>query len=147
MNEYRGLWNGRRVDKNEWIVGYLIRDGCQAWIISRQDSSFMIYRVAPETLGECAGLCDKTGALIFEGDICTVAMSNIADDEYGVVKYDENEAVFIIDFDTYTINFCNNVNSSAVEIIGNIHDTPELLNATRRGHRQRRKSDRKENKL
>lgn len=28
---------------------------------------------------------------------------------------------------TYTINFCNNVNGSAVEVIGNIHDNPELL--------------------
>lgn len=134
MNENRGLWRGRSLRNKEWVTGYYVclNNKIHHIYIGRAESTieglFTIYdEVDPSTLGECAGLPDKNGKTIFEGDICTVAMSNISDDEYGIVVYDEDEAVFIIDFGTYTINFCNNVNSSAVEIVGNIHDNPELL--------------------
>lgn len=137
MDSLRGIWRGKRLDNNEWVNGYLIRDKHESFICnitSYYPVSFKPHIVAvhvdTETLGECIGLCDYNGTSIFEGDICTVAMSNIAEDEYGVVKYDESEAVFVVDFGTYTINFCNNVNGYAVEIIGNIHDNPELLRAT-----------------
>lgn len=96
-------------------------------MFATDDHGVNIAPVDPSTLGECTGLRDKNGKLIFEGDICIVSTPNIADDEFGVVKYDDDEAVFIIDFGTYTINFCDNINASAVEIIGNIHDNPELL--------------------
>lgn len=126
MDELRGLWRGKRVDTNAWITGDLMRgtDIIDCTEIAEHTGVGSRYDVIPETLGECTCLRDKNSTPIFEGDICTVAMANIADDEYGVVKYDEAAAVFIIDFGTYTINFCDNVNSSAVEIIGNIHDNP-----------------------
>lgn len=133
MNKYRGIWHGKRVDNGEWAEGHLIRPEFNpdvayiGHLFATDDHDIDVVQVDPATLGECSCVPDKNGKPIFDGDICTVAMSNIADDEYGVVRYDENEAVFIIDFGTYTINFCVNVNGSAVEVIGNIHDNPEWL--------------------
>lgn len=126
MNKNRGIWHAKRLDNGEWIEGYLVYNDLEAWIIPRDPMPYVTYVVDPETLGECTCLCDMNGKPIFEGDICAVVATNIADDEYGVIKYDD-EAVFLIDFGTYTINFCDNVNSSSVEVIGNVHDNPELL--------------------
>lgn len=138
MNETRGLWRGKRKlfhnyetgqDVLEWAFGCLVRSSNKTMIFVFDEKTTQMSgtEVNPSTLGECTGIPDKNKKLIFEWDICTVATSNIADDEYGVVRFDENEAVFVIDFGTYTINFCNNVNGSSVEVIGNIHDNPELL--------------------
>lgn len=135
INDLRGIWRGKRKDNGEWVQGSLLRSGngyidiipINNTIYENDFSDLCVskwYVVDPETLGECTGLTDTNGKFIFEGDICTVSIPNIADDEYGVVKFDENEAVFVIDYDTYTINFCDNINSSAAEVIGNIHDTP-----------------------
>ena len=134
-NDLRGLWRGKRKDNGRWIEGYLLRYGHRTCIYCAYKDYFISnskiivspFDVIFVTLGECTGLHDTNGKPIFEGDICTVATPNIGDDEYGVIEYDDNEAVFIVNFGTYTINFCNNINSSMVEIIGNIHDFPELL--------------------
>ncbi len=145
MNELRGLWRGKTLLKtnpeeafnNVWVRGDLIEANGKKYIHPKTNDVkvtdtdlgklIVMHEVIPSTLGECTCVPDMNGKPIFEGDICTVATSNIADDEYGVVKYDEDEAVFIIDFGTYTINFCDNINGSAVEDIGNIHDNPEFI--------------------
>lgn len=133
MNKYRGIWHGKRVDNGEWAEGYLIRPEFNpdvayiGYLFAMDDHDIDVVQIDPSTLGECSCVPDKNGKPIFDGDICTVVTTNIADDEYGVVKYDENEAVFIVDFGTYTISFCDNINGSAAEVIGNIHDNPELL--------------------
>lgn len=127
MNKYRGVWRGKGESGN-WYEGLLVYrsiDNTRA-IIHDERTNADVW-VDPSTLGECSCVPDGNSNMIFEGDICTVATPNIADDEYGVVRYDENEAVFIIDFGTYTINFCDNVNGSAVEVIGNIHDNDGML--------------------
>lgn len=130
MNETRGLWRGKVKDdmfpthNGEWVEGYY--NGLFTHQI-RHVVDKIYYDVIPSTLGECTGLTDRNGKLIFEGDICAVASPNIADDEYGVIKYDHDEAAFVIEFDGFTISFVVNINSSSVEIIGNIHDSPELL--------------------
>lgn len=128
MNKNRGIWHGKRLDNGEWVEGYLIRplfNPDAAYIghlFATDDHDTDVAQVDPETLGECSCIPDMNGKPIFEGDVCTVLSPNIGDDEYGLVRYDEDEAVFIIDFGTFTINFCDNVNGSAVEVIGSIHD-------------------------
>lgn len=131
MRENRGIWHAKCIDNGEWVKGVY---NCITNSITTFETLSTgtivetgIFDVDPSTLGECACVPDMNGKPIFEGDICTVVTPNIADDEYGVVKYDEDEAVFIIDFGTYTINFCNNVDGSSVEVIGNIHDNPEFI--------------------
>ena len=83
--------------------------------------------VIPETVGQYTGLNDKNNVKIFDGDIVTVENPNISDDEYGIVKFDNDGAMFIVEFDTFTVDFGNNIDGNRCEIIGNIFDNSELL--------------------
>lgn len=111
MNETRGLWHGKRIDNREWVEGYYVSNGEDLHYIITDE--FVQHLVDPSTLGECTGLTDKNGKLIFEGDIID------HNGEHYVIKYLEkymrfsptnHRAVFAV-FD-YTQS----------EIIGNIHD-------------------------
>lgn len=89
--------------------------------------------VIPETVGQYTGLTDKNGKKIFEGDI--VRHHNDCPDseskEKGVVFWDEkycswrrtsNGAFHHGIVDTYRMS-----HNCVYEVIGNIHDNPELL--------------------
>lgn len=125
MSKDRGIWRGKRIDNNEWIEGYLIRDKHGSFICnitSYYPVSFkpniVAVQVDPETLGECTCSPDKNGKAIFEGDIV----------EYRGVCYK-------IEYLEHHIRFSANkpgtvfaiFNYTQSEIIGNIHDNPELL--------------------
>ena len=115
------LFRGKADD--EWVYGDLGRLKNAITITKR--NFIYPYIVMPETVGQFTGLTDKNGVKIFEGDIVTVP--NISDDEYGIVKFDNDGAMFIVEFDTFTVDFGNNIDSNQCKIIGNIFDNPELL--------------------
>ena len=78
--------------------------------------------VNPDTVGQYTGLTDKKGAKIFEGDI----LCNERGICYGgcysaVVKYNNGEFMAEGFVNFYAVDFC------VLEVIGNIHDNPELL--------------------
>lgn len=124
------LFRGKRVDNGEWVNGYLVKKidplytDIETHCILHQERdncgclmSLMTWtRVDVETVGQYTGLNDKNGVKIFEGDIVTIENPNISDDEYGIVK-----------FDTFTVDFGNNIDGNQCEIIGNIFDNSELL--------------------
>ena len=89
--------------------------------------------VDPATVGQYTGLTDKNGKKIFERDICRVCLDPEICTAY--VEYDERTASFNL---RYNYEQCNTfldmqlaVNRVGdrvwVEVIGNIHDNPELL--------------------
>ena len=114
------LFRGKRRNYNEWVYGnycgaeYSVDRGLEHLIIPipRNSSSAM---VIPETVGQCTGLTDKNGKKIFEGDI--VALGTIRTHE---VKY--NNGSFYMDGTAIPIRHIYKF-----EVIGNIHDNPELL--------------------
>ncbi|MNI69316.1 hypothetical protein D3C73_1250540 [compost metagenome] len=57
------------------------------------------YRVDPETVGQCTDKMDKNKKLIWSGDKVDY------NGETGTVKWCTEDAMFIIDFDTWQINF------------------------------------------
>ena len=78
MNE-RFLCKGKQKDNGAWIEGYLIQ-GNKTYIVTTEAINYMVVstsymasielvEVIPETVGQCTGLEDKNGKLIFEGDI------------------------------------------------------------------------------
>lgn len=76
--------------------------------------------VNPETVGQYAGLKDKNGTKIFEGDIILLR----GDEEPYQVVFDESC------FHVYDSSVCyvmNNFYDYEMEVIGNIYDNPELL--------------------
>lgn len=128
------LFRGKRIDNGEWIYGYYCptpfsRFPCKSSIYAVDTINYHWcgIEVIPETAGQFTGLTDKNSAKIFEGDIVTVENPNISDDEYGIVKFDNDGAMFIVEFDTFTVDFGNNIDGNRCEIIGNIFDNPELI--------------------
>lgn len=75
---------------------------------------------------QCTGLKDKNGKLIYEGDIIRGVWEKVKV-EY-VVKWDEYGAQFVLEVlnDDGSADF-NILGLEHLEIIGNIHENPELL--------------------
>lgn len=83
--------------------------------------------VIPETVGQYTGLTDKNGKKIFSGDVVKIYLyepKGLANYEVGCIKYDNTKARFV--FCTKEGNYSID-NSNVFEVIGNIHDNPELL--------------------
>ena len=144
MREHMGLYRGKRMDNGEWVEGAFCPKNSKSLFGRGKDIPNIIklddpysgfwFEVDPDTVGECTGLTDKNGKLIFEGDrvVYPDCTSSSCYDDYneGVVDYDEEAMRFYFtdrwfvemeDFDVVDGMMID------VEIIGNIHDNPELL--------------------
>ena len=117
-----------------WCYGYYAkRQFCRGrkqeqYRIVGIDGSFT--QVIPETVGQYTGLKDKNDKQIFEGDI--VKTSKYGYENGNGQNYNGKDR-FVVQFSdgTYVLEnkrrrFCLRPDSG-VEIIGNIHDNPELL--------------------
>lgn len=121
---------------DEWVYGSLMswKDGRNSLYIYQEDTGYwiMIRHISPDTIGQFTGLFDKNGREIYEGDIINIHDSH---ETCGIVEYRINAAAFVlcrdkvknrhkgdgIDYQLYAGR------QKRYEIIGNIHDNPELL--------------------
>ena len=119
-------FRGKRVDNGEWVYGYLLKHSSRTEIlVSHSDKilDYDTYRITPETVGQFTGLLDKNGKEIYEGDV--VDSHSRYDQPYiREVFWGEKCG---LEFKTLTgYKLCKS-NEPHFEIIGNIHDNPELL--------------------
>lgn len=120
------LFRGKRTDNDEWVVSdsiihfehILDRSNCyQLW---ERENGWV--NVDAETLGQFTGLTDKNGKRIFEGDI--VKYENAL---FTVEYYAPHMAYYMHGlFGRGSVNGFTKT-SFIIEVIGNIHDNPELL--------------------
>lgn len=78
--------------------------------------------VIPETVGQYTGLCDKNGKKIFEGDVCEIGnYIYMVEFKYSMWYFTilSNKVYCCPAFSSHCGEYC--------EVIGNIHDNPELL--------------------
>ena len=89
--------------------------------------------VTPETVGQYTGLTDKNDKKIFEGDILKVKSYDYDYEYLTKVFYNSNTFcvdVYGQDYDYTSIGFAYDIwddENCEIEVIGNIHDNPELL--------------------
>lgn len=128
------LFRGKRTDNGEWIEGYYRDlDGEHPRILKEnifigkfgRVLEFKNIDVIPETVGQYTGLTDKNGKRIFEGDIVDYISSD-------VIGNPKTGTIIVEDMTDYdTMIYLNH--SDELQIIGNIHDNPELLGGETNG--------------
>lgn len=143
------LFRGKRKDNGKWIEGYYFeRKDTQGNIIEsvilvdayeqitsgqryvRSNLNQECFRVDSRTIGQFTGLTDKNGTKIFEGDI----VRDMGGTVYPVVfeltgfylKYAPPHS-HGFHFDLLPLSNYWHAHGSIIEVIGNIHDNPELL--------------------
>lgn len=138
----KNLFRGKRKDNGEWIVGYYVclNEKSHRIYTGYAETDCGIYypdycEVIPETVGRYIGLNDKNCREICEGDIVHAVYKSgytgIPDKDFGigVIKYSGTHyggAAYQIDI--IGEPGCRIFSASLqVEVIGNVHDNPELL--------------------
>ena len=138
------LFRGKRTDNGEWVEGYYSNLGGNSPRILKENIfiekrgrvlEFENIKVLHETVGQYTGLTDKHGVKIFEGDIIRVEH----DLWHGETKKTRESHIGVVFYNTKTAEFGAKIHgySSCLrlrrwkgdfnEVIGNIHDNPELL--------------------
>ena len=122
------LFRAKRLGDDEWVDGCLFVDdkGEKHEILIGYVNYRISWEVDPDTIGQFTGLTDKNGKRIFEGDIVDHYVQGDFIVNRGVVFWDEKNAQWAHRLNTMKPNFYM-YNSNAFEVIGNIHDNPELL--------------------
>ena len=135
------LFRGKTLS-GKWVEGayykqelfYGDKEDAHIIITSKEtlDNDFALerYIVIPETIGQYTGLTDKNGTKIFEGDIVLCKIIGVRETviHKGFIEYIE---------DCFGVNIKGivptqhclvfSMKNGDVEVIGNIHDNPELL--------------------
>lgn len=129
------LFRGKKEYNGEWVFGSLHIEYGETDIDGNRNIDYRILGmrgecdyVIPETVGQYTGLTDKNGTKIFEGDVVDILTEN---EEIGVIVYDDGG--FQVDADGFSVDLHSNINGTDLEIIGNIHDNPELMEGENNG--------------
>ena len=127
------LFRGKQMYDNSWVYGFYANDGKNHFIQyetrdTEGQTNFVEKEVHPETVGQFTSLTDKNGKKIFEGDIVLFSWAEdknkvpfyieFVQGEFRATPKEITENVWSIRIAGYTSDF---------EVIGNIHDNPELL--------------------
>ena len=127
-------YRGKEIETGEWKYGYYgykeLTD--EHFIIipefdtytGRLPQYFNDYIVNPKTVGQYTGFKDEKGVDICEGDIDKYSQAQISfleeEGGYCLTRFDEKGRV-------YSRTRINTHNQNLINVIGNIHDNPELI--------------------
>lgn len=131
------LFRGKRLDNDEWAEGAYLNDRDGAFYICPAASDITYgdngnrrrigcwYKVDPATVGQYTGLMDKNGKRIFEGDIVQFR-TRVDTFKPLYVRWYKGAAQFVVSKRDGVRSYPMD-DAWTYEVIGNIHDNPELL--------------------
>lgn len=113
-----------RDQRGNWHVGLLTFMFGQYAIVNETDEN-TVYLIDKETVGQSTGLKDKNGVEIFEGDVLY----------YIPFESHINDSIVVFEKGSFCKKMLRNgkltsvkfIDSEEYEVIGNIHENPELL--------------------
>lgn len=124
-------FRGYNSQNKEWLYGSLLKCS-DSYLINPEDSDRIAVDdliVDTESVGQFTGLHDKNGKEIYEGDIiCSEKYKHIH-----VISYDDTLGSFVGKtpgdrYGTFTGPINQRwINDYEKEVIGNIHDNPEMM--------------------
>ena len=117
------LFRGKENPSGEWIEGFLVGN-CHIgdWVTATP--------VHSKTVGQFTGLTDKNGKKVFENDIIVICYETDGEEftETKRVHYNEKECCWYPMRWEECCEYCDHYTEvKSIEVIGNIHDNPELL--------------------
>ena len=123
-------WSYGNVKEGDWLYGMTISrhvyndEEITSYYIGGGNNT-----IYGNTLGQYTGLTDKNGKKIFEGDVCQTKGYKLIDETPFIVVWNDYYSGFYWE-DVKNANdtdmFTKTV-AEITEVIGNIHDNPELL--------------------
>ena len=145
------LFRGKQIADGEWVTGSIWIEEGRVFIVGKiryypdtRDWDTMEYyethphyvtskiRIVQETVGQYTGLVDKNGNKIFEGDILKYTPRPNCEIYYKVIWQQEYSRFALVQWSTHKYQLYEWAELEKVkymcEVIGNIHDDPELLN-------------------
>lgn len=125
-------FRGKELIHNKWIYGGLAEDKYENAVILPKNNWQKGGCVNKDTIGQFTGLYDKNGREIYEGDILLFRIDIFTSKPIAVVFHNGAFGYFYTgDFVSFVGNtnfkFCINGSDESFQIIGNIHDNPELI--------------------
>ena len=124
--EFRGI----RVDNGEMVYGDLLTKYIHhQGFLTILEHGCINYKIKPESIGQYTGIKDKNGVKIFEGDVVSFRAnysSKPCGNMDGVVVFESLQWVILNKNGSYSINEETDEFYCKSEVIGNIHQQPEL---------------------
>lgn len=124
-------FRGKRLTDEAWIYGYFFRNRGLSFIASdgiaeNPLATWRDYNVDPETVDQYTGRKDNKGKEIYEGDY----LKGLGDEIYAV-WYSKELACYMVDLVVPDSQATDSLGCYDIEkyfeVIGNIHDNPELI--------------------
>ena len=139
-------FRGKRVDNDEWVYGYLVKQFGKFKIYddSKEDFDNWVFEVDPKTVGQYIGIKDTYGKKVFRGDIVKVKekiYTNCGREEIEEIKEYTGKIVWhqhgwyiaekilggIRYHSLWLWNIEGEEDDDTMEIIDNIHENPKLV--------------------
>lgn len=129
------MFRGRRKNNGKWVDGFMLRYHDKAYICSSVTGLYNYYenqyfgawvKVDYDTIGEYTGLTDKNDVKIFENDI----LCDTCGDTPKIYSVIWADGAFMIRLKGGCCFSLNALNVGEFEVVGNIHDNPELIGGT-----------------
>jgi uncharacterized phage protein (TIGR01671 family) len=127
-------FRGKNIETREWVYGFYTQGG-----YVREDGTLkvrhiihsdILYDVEEHTIGQYTGLQDKNGKEIYEGDILRYIQWENNEEVLYYITFEEEMGSFVLQKPTLKrkVNISQlAIEGLKIEVIGNIHDNPELL--------------------